>query len=118
MTKIKFCSASLLVFIITLIIGAIASSSGTLSPNNNIWHINANGETYGKDDYDSLQCPDLILAINEEGTIGYVKKTDLSQDYLDSLDAVLLDMNTTPSEKKIPMYTYDGTTIIGEFTLK
>ena len=66
---------------------------------------NESGETYGPDLSDYVgTVPDLILAESEEGTKGYLRKTDK-----DSI---------TSTSRTLPLYLQDGKTKIAEFTLK
>ena len=66
---------------------------------------NESGETYGPDLSDYVgTVPDLILAESEEGTKGYLKKTDK-----DSI---------TSTSRTLPLYLQDGKTKIAELTLK
>lgn len=77
---------------------------------------NENGESYGPDIYANTYPeyePDLILAQNEDGVIGYIKKTDIKGG-AETLEEAL---NWKPQEYTVPMYLEDGITVIGEFRI-
>lgn len=77
---------------------------------------NENGESYGPDIYDNTDPtfePDLILARNKDGLVGYIKKADI-QEGASSLEEAI---NWKPRNYTIPMYLEDGVTIIGEFEI-
>ena len=77
---------------------------------------NENGESYGPDIYANTYPeyePDLILAQNEDGVIGYIKKTDIKGG-AETLEEAL---NWKPQENTVPMYLEDGITVIGEFRI-
>jgi len=75
--------------------------------------INDTGETYGGDikEWENIE-PDLILAENAEGVKGYIRASELEQNYI-----------VTPEEAVayesvgfyVAMYLQDGETKIGEF---
>lgn len=75
---------------------------------------NENGESYGPEIYSNTRpefVPDLILAQNEDGIVGYIKRSDI-----DGGAATLEEaLNWVPKEYTVPMYTEDGVTVIGEF---
>lgn len=85
------------------------------------YQTNENGQTYGSSLYATSPDtePDLIEAIGEDGTFGYVRSVDLN-----------LPMPKTPKEaleqqrsragknRKINLYDVDGKTVIGEFIIK
>ena len=67
---------------------------------------NEHGETYGPAVYESfMESPDLILIELEDGTQGYVKKSDL--------DAAVITEETPAYELNV--YLQDGTTRIAVF---
>ncbi len=57
--------------------------------------------------------PDLILAENEDGVVGYIRDEDLSDNVNTPEDALVHEENK--SEITIPMYKSDSVTIIGKF---
>ena len=59
--------------------------------------------------------PDLLLAENQIGIVGYVKTEDLSETPDTISAAIEMTKNAEPVE--IPMYLHDGITIIGTFVL-
>lgn len=61
--------------------------------------VNEWGETYGRGDLPVV--PDLVLAIGDEGTEGYVRDSELQG-----------------GRGELPLYENDGRTIIGTFTLQ
>lgn len=107
-----------IILIIGFTISNYNSSSLKIQASSEIWPVNFNGQTYGRDYRLMLEKPNLILAINDMGIIGYVKESDLSASDVDSLDDVIMHLQTTSSKQKsIPLYASDGTTIIGKFNL-
>ncbi|WP_252502732.1 metal ABC transporter substrate-binding protein [Sporosarcina sp. Marseille-Q4943] len=84
---------------------------------NGRYPINDNGQTYGPNMEDMAVIfgdPDLMLATDENGTIGYVKKVDLDGPQPRTpAEAVRLTKEAKPRE--IPLYDIDGETIIGKF---
>lgn len=77
----------------------------------NGYPINANGETYGKSYGNSvLESPDLELAENEQGVIGYVRMSET--DGVDSPEDVV---NYKACGHYVNMYLEDGVTVIGKF---
>ena len=89
---------------------------------------NDRGETYGPDisgyllslsetDYCSALPPDmildLILAKNDEGVVGYVKRKDVLV-AAKSIEEALAESGKSP--ETVPMYLQDGVTRIGTFS--
>lgn len=81
--------------------------------------INQYGETYGS----ALKAtspdnePDLIKAYGIDGTLGYVKSSDLKGVQPKTPQEALDLQAKTPSSRKIPLYESDGKTVIGEFQI-
>lgn len=79
---------------------------------------NESGETYGS----ALKAtspanePDLIQAIGEDGTVGYVRNSDLI-DKQPKTPEEALKMNTETCEKEITLYASDSKTVIGNFKI-
>gem|GEM_PF-4669256 len=80
--------------------------------------VNQDGQTYGTA-YDPVpeNMPDLIEAVGVDGTVGYIKKTDIfislpesTQEHLE-----LLEQRRAQGAYTIPLYDSDGVTVIGEF---
>lgn len=93
----------------------ISHISSSVINTNTYYPLNKFGQTFGGDIKEITdQGPDLILAQNEEGLVGYVKATDMDP-----------DPPTTPDQAAsyqsksffVPMYTSDGCTKIGEFKI-
>lgn len=86
------------------------------------YNVNENGETYGND----IQAmtigyePDLIYAQGIDGTLGYVKASDLSGNEKSPAEALQKQMLSEESNSAtyIPLYMSDGETIIGSFELE
>lgn len=77
-----------------------------------IFPLNENGETYGENIYEDV-LPDLIAAIGDDGTKGYVREADLSGENFKTPEEALQHIQ----KNRIPLYGKDGKTILGEFTL-
>lgn len=82
-----------------------------------VYSINANGQSYGSElsAADPSQAPDLISAYGVDGTLGYVKKTDLMAFQLASPAA---SRKLTLEQFKgadIPLYASDGVTVLGRY---
>lgn len=77
--------------------------------------VNATGETYGPDTKaPSMESPDLVLAENENGLIGYIRESEIGGASVSNpADAA----NYTPHSHYINMYLEDGTTVIGQFLI-
>lgn len=76
----------------------------------NGYPINENGQTYGPCVGDFI--PDLMLAKNEEGMLGYIYsvKTEVS-----SPEEAMEYMKNGDKNQSSTMYLQDGTTVIGTF---
>ncbi len=78
---------------------------------------NENGQTYGPNMGDlnlsELREPDLMLAEDENGTNGYVKKEDLNGPQPKTPEEAV-KLNEAKS-REIPLYDVDGETVIGKF---
>lgn len=78
------------------------------------------GQTYGPDigvDHpdDVFDFPDLLLAENQDGIIGYIKLEDINNTPTTIEEA--LEITIHPSTTEIPMYLHDGVTVVGSFSL-
>lgn len=83
--------------------------------------LNANGDSFGSSlGLSPTQFPDLIEAYGDDGTRGYVRSTDLLGPDL-SLDDVLrlpsVNGSRTTAAHQIPLYSLDGRTVIGTYTV-
>lgn len=91
-----------------------ASSLASIEENG--YPTNISGETFGPDIYNNTDPalePDLILAQNKDGLVGYIRKADI-KDGASSLEEAI---NWEPRNYTIPLYLEDGVTIIGEFEI-
>lgn len=112
-----------------LVVGLIAGTVGfnhakadTLSDQNKapVYKKNAGGQTYGSALYapsPELE-PDLIQAEDENGTVGYVLKTELDGPIPKTLEEATELMRKTPKVRKINLYASDGKTVIGTFKIE
>ena len=75
--------------------------------------INENGESYGPDFKDqSMEPPDLQLAVNEEGIVGYIRTSEIPGGKISSPEEAA---EYTPHNGYINLYEKDGKTVIGKF---
>lgn len=88
------------------------------------YNLNANGKTYGSASMASneSELPDLIGVVGENGTNGYIMKSDFILEQPASPDEVPEYMEKKRKiEKqggyKVPVYDVDGVTVIDEFTI-
>ncbi|QTH41063.1 hypothetical protein J4772_26420 [Cohnella sp. LGH] len=79
---------------------------------------NENGETYGAAGISAVlgTDPDLILAYGEDGTLGYVRSSDLNWKPTTPQEA--LRHQSSSISKNIPLYDYNGKLVIGSFELE
>lgn len=78
---------------------------------------NDDGQIYGSE-YFLNQIgiePDLIAAIGDDGTIGYVLAEDINVPGASTLDEA--ESYNAESDKEIPLYNKEGDTVIGKFTI-
>ncbi|MDR9748563.1 hypothetical protein RJQ12_24505 [Paenibacillus taichungensis] len=89
-----------------------------ISPKNMNYPKNKNGQTYGSSaNATSPETePELISAIGEDGTEGYVLKKDLDGE-LPKLpwEAIAIQNSRSPEGRDIPLFDVDGETVIGVF---
>lgn len=79
---------------------------------------NEKGEIYGSELYlnEIGVQPDLILAENADGVVGYVRNEDFNARYVTCPEEAIAYMqNRAP--RSIPMYLSDGETVIGTFEI-
>lgn len=79
--------------------------------------VNQNGETYGPD-VEGMDSPDLILAQNEEGVVGYVRNLETPGASVSTPEEAAEYMANYPSPdyiQPVNLYLQDGTTVIGKF---
>lgn len=80
--------------------------------------VNENGQTYGSEaDATSPETrPELISALTEDGIEGYVLKKDLDGELPKTPEeAIAIQNSRSPGGRDIPLYEFDGETIIGVF---
>jgi len=84
--------------------------------------INSNGESYGSGLYEILSDVklDLIQAEGIDGTVGYVRSTDLEVGKFNSPEEAVVYQATQKNSngRTIPLYDADGETIIGNFKIQ
>lgn len=80
---------------------------------NNGYPINARGETYGPAFREVLVSPDLELAQNEEGILGYIRQAEVPGASVSTLEEAAA--YSCPDTFYMNMYAEDGITIIGQF---
>ncbi len=79
--------------------------------------VNANGDTYGAMRSDN-STPDLVAAIATNGLQGYVYAKDLEQPMPSSpAEAARWNEEHKAQVIRIPVYLFDGETVIGEFVI-
>lgn len=80
---------------------------------------NANGQSYGSLKYVEVaeDEPDLILVISDQGSEGYVNRTDLEPELKSPAEVEAWLASRTPEDLILPVFTNDGQTQIGTFTL-
>lgn len=97
-------------------VNSMLNQSAAPSPN---YPRNASGETYGS----ALSAkgqekePDLIKANGVDGTVGYVRSSDLIGTVPTSPKEALAQQNKAVSGREINLYESDGKTIIGKFKI-
>ncbi|MEN6389826.1 MAG: hypothetical protein ABFD04_05370 [Syntrophomonas sp.] len=82
---------------------------------------NEAGQTYGSeiDANCPENAPDLIAAVGVDGTLGYVKSTDLNGPLPKTPEEAIAitKKNLADIERKIPLYAVDGKTVVGSFNI-
>ena len=116
-----------IIYTLVLTFGLVLGFSGHVSANSYLnqsfmqapeYPKNEYGETYGS----ALKAtspanePELIKAIGENGTIGYVRSSDLADKQPRNPEEAI-KMSTEACEKKINLYASDGKTVIGKFKI-
>lgn len=79
---------------------------------------NEYGEVYGSELFLNevgIQ-PDLILAENSQGLVGYIRNLDLNYDPVTTLEDAIAYTKTS-HERIVPLYLSDGRTVIGSFEI-
>lgn len=126
--NIKYSIKKLLIPMLALIIGISVGSFGFISANGYRnqslapapqYPRNESGETYGS----ALNAispetePDLIKAYGTDGTIGYVRSTDLKGIKPKTPKEALAQQEKENKDKEIPLYDKDGKKVIGKFKI-
>lgn len=81
----------------------------------NGYPVNKNGETFGPNVRELPFSPDLELAENDEGVVGYVRPDEDDGSKVSSPEEAAAYMAAGPHDQFINMYTEDGQTVIGKF---
>ena len=76
--------------------------------------VNHLGMTYGPEDPESEILPDLLLAENEDGIVGYVLTSDVIGEPPTREDVLAGDVD---GSREIPMYTSDMEEVVGYFSM-
>lgn len=115
-----------MVFIISmaLVVGvfsiglALAVNNQSLAPD---YPKNENGQTYGSTLYATSidTFPDLIQAVGEDGTRGYVRTLDVIGNQPKTPEEALAQQrNRDGKVRQIPLFDVDGKTVIGVFNIE
>lgn len=101
----------------TTLLGTSLTAFAKPVTNDATYSVNKNGETYGTDAQAALVGyeADLILAVGENNTVGYVRATDLDNGVKNPTEAT--KSNHTSSVTYVPLYSSDGKTVIGKFAV-
>lgn len=101
----------------TTLLGTSLTAFAKPVTNDATYFVNKNGETYGTDAQAALVGyeADLILAVGENNTVGYVRATDLDNGVKNPTEAT--KSNHTSSVTYVPLYSSDGKTVIGKFAV-
>lgn len=87
---------------------------------------NALGQTYGLGEgaETDADLPDLVATYSDDGTVGYVRKDDLNKVAASPSDASALEKQVidgaevfSSGERAVPVYSKDGSTQVGTFTI-
>lgn len=114
----------LVIILIGIFTGSIAYASVNIIFNQNDakpheFPKNQYGETYGSalDATPQEKEPDLIKAIGEDGTIGYVRSSELIGELPKSPQEALAQQEKGNNGREISLYDVDGRTIKGKFKI-
>lgn len=96
-----------------------ASSAKSSAINIKEYNINESGQTYGSGMYSEEigSEPDLMKAVGENNTTGYVYSEDLEGTTPESPEEVEVYMEQLEGSRSIPLYASDGETVIGSFEI-
>ncbi|PKM80685.1 MAG: peptidase M56 BlaR1 [Firmicutes bacterium HGW-Firmicutes-13] len=124
--KIKSRSVKMLLFVVALLTGIIIGTNSFAAVNHRNpnsgsvpeYAVNKYGETYGSDFYAPTPdtAPELILARGVDGTIGYVRNTDLNGEVPKTPEQAI-EQQKKSKTRMIPLYDVDGKTVIGQFRI-
>ncbi len=126
--KTKSFGVKCLVFLFILIamasIGAFAFASADHLLNQSLapapqYPKNASGETYGSLLYATSPEtePDLVKAMGVDGTVGYVRITDLNGPQPKTPEEAIALSEAVSGPYTIPLYQKDGKTVIGKYEI-
>lgn len=91
-----------------------AKAQSTVTDSDRVGGVNAKGEKFGSAATEGSEDLDLILAIADNGNVGYVKASDLNGPSATDPTSAL---KAKPSKRVVPTYAKDGLTVTGEFTV-
>ena len=77
--------------------------------------INESGQTYGPSVPGSTEMPDLVSAEGNNGVIGYVYLQEMMGPEPSSIEEAMSSEYSGPRD--VPLYSSDGVTIIGTFSI-
>jgi hypothetical protein len=88
--------------------------------------VNDSGQTFGAgaDADTDAELPDLVLAIGDDGTVGYVASSNLTASPATPEEVLQLPIDSSGAEpvhsepsRTVPLFDKDGVTSIGQFTI-
>lgn len=94
-----------------------ANTNQSIAAQNHKIKVNKNGQTYGSLMYvtQAGQEPDLVQAQGIDGTVGYVKFSDLMGPEVNTPEEAEAYMKEQHGPRLIPLYASDGETVIGQY---
>lgn len=90
-----------------------AKASAVVSAEDRQSGVNAKGQKFGSASGDGSEKLDLILAIGDDGTVGYVRSSDLDRPAASNPAAAV---KSRPAARVVSLYQKDGSTVTGKFT--
>ena len=99
---------------LALLLALCAGFAFAVEPNveDEIYLRNADGETYGSSFRDAEENPELVLAENDEGVVGYIRESEIGGASINIPEEAA---SYTPQDSYINMYLEDGITVVGKF---
>lgn len=114
----------LFIFAVGISIGSFSFVSASSYRNQNLvpapdFPKNESGETYGSalESTSPETEPDLIKAYGEDGTIGYVRSSDLNGVQPKTPEEALKQQEKESGDREISLYDVDGKKVIGKFKI-